>query len=414
MKRLLPLILLAGCGNGAEVKPDTEPTQPAQDVRPQSLDSACTGNRVPPTGYRQETAFASVTEANAAEVAKQRAMNALRDRVCQGYRCGEIESKLTLWNTEQDAERVCAMVVLKAEDIDAFLAAPRATFNKDLLTSAQEIASTLEGMKKKSVAIDTIRDHGVDGGPRAEWLIDQMQSALSKTNVSIKQLPRDWNGLGLPKGVDGILRGKVTHMHGRESMLEVTWNLELGDSLKSPSPVAFPELIGPVIQANSIFPELPDANRKVALRYNSRPGGALCAGQTTEMKLSVAEPLHVRVVNLYGADKGLVIWSSNGVMKPGKEVSLGEFMAVSMPDSSAERFLVVASKTPEDLGELVTTPVPCQIPTKAAADFGRGEGIKEGAKRFTTSSGFRVMTGSECSQYTPPDSVTIEGLPTCW
>jgi len=411
MKRILLAFLLAGCSGSPEPKdqPVTE-----QVVTQPLTDSACLGNRVPPTNYLQETAFASVSEPNAAEVAKSRAMGALRDRICQGYRCGEIESKLTLWNTEQDSERVCAMAVVDARDVDAFLAAPRATFDKDLSASAADIASTLTAMKKKRLAFDNVRDLGVDGGPRAEWLIDRMVNALSATNVTMTRLPADWNGLQLPKGIDGVLSGRITQVHGREAMLEVTWNLNLGDSFKSASPITFPEMIGPVINANTIFPDLPDMNKGVALRFDARPGGALCAGQKTRMRLAVSEPLHVRIVNLYGKDDALLIWASDGPVQPGKEVDLGEFIAVPGPTSAAERFLVVAGQNPQDLGELVAAPVVCKVPTKYAEELGRGDGLKDGAKRFSTSRSFRVMSGAECSSYTAPPSSAADAFPSCW
>jgi hypothetical protein len=411
MKKLLMAILLAGCSGAPEVT--EEPVKETKVVQPLT-ESACMGNRVPPTNYIQETAFASLTDANPAETAKLRAMASLRDRLCQGYRCGEIESRLTLWNTEQDTERVCAMVVIDAADVDAIMAAPRATLKEDLFKSAQEIENTLKNMGKKKLAFDNVRDSGVDGGPRAEWMLNEMIAALSKTNIVMTSLPKNWNGLGVPDGVDGVLSGNITRVHGREARLEVHWRINFGESFKAASPVAFPEMIGPIIDANTVFPDLPDQNSKVALRFDSRPGGALCAGQTTNMKLAVAEPLHVRVVNLYGKDEGLVIWSSDGPVKPGKDIDLGEFMAVPGPTTAAERFLVVAAKDPKDLGELVASPVPCKIPQTYANELGQGRGIKDGAKRYTTSRSFRIMEGPECSQFQAPPAAAMEGLASCW
>ncbi|MEZ4461663.1 MAG: hypothetical protein R3E66_18455 [bacterium] len=411
----LVMLALAGCG-GSEPKP--EPTEAVvHAVTPPTAnleDSKCLGNRVPPSNYMQETAFAPVSQENASEVAKLKAVAQLRDRICQGYRCSELEPRITLWNTQQDAVQACAMAVIKASDVDNFLAAPRAEFDADLKSAATEFEGVLIAANKKRIAIDNVRDLGVDGGPRAEWLIDRVAAGISSTKLELVRMPKEWNGLGLPKGIDAILRGRVTRLQGREAMLEVTWNLDLGNQLKSASPVTFPELIGPAMDSQS-FADLPGINEKVALRFDARPGGALCNGQTTEMSVTTTEPLMVRVIDLYGNDDALLIWASEGALAPKKSASLGEFMAVKMPGAvAAERFLVVGARQEQDLGPFAAAPIPCRIPKVDAERLHAGEGIPKATIPYSTSRSYRIMDGDACREFDAPPATALDGLPACW
>ncbi len=414
MKRVVLgcLLITMGCGGG-EAKKDVKVAELSTDVVQASLaDSKCLGNRVPPTNYQQETAFVSITEKNASELAKTKAVTTLRDRICQGYRCSEIEPRITLWNTQQDAVQVCAMAVVKSSDVDSFVAAPRASFDQDLAQVAQELEGVLLTAKLKRVSIDNVHDLGIDGGHRAEWLVDRISAAISGTKLQIVRLPRGWDGLALPKGVDAVLNGRVTRLHGRESMLEVTWNLDMGNQLKTASPVTFPELIGPVVETADLT-DLPADNEKVSLRFDARPGGALCNGQTTEMKLATSEPLHARVLDLYGDGEALMIWG--GETKVGKPSSLGEFMAVKLDGTlPAERFLVIAANKESDLGAFANAPIPCRIPKADARNLHDGEGVPVPARPYTTSRSYRIMDGDDCSKFNAPPAAALDGLPACW
>lgn len=418
MKRLLFVAVLATACGGEERAEDKKPIETqtvVQAAKPPSLEeSKCLGNKVPPTNYQQAMAFVSVQNPDATEIAKQKAIAELRDRICQGYRCTELEPRITLWNTQQDAVQVCAMAVINASDVEAFQNAPLKSFFGDLDVAAKDIESALKAAKKNKVVFDNVRDLGVDGGLRAEWLLDKMSAALGKTDVAVVRTPRGWDGLDVPKGADAVLRGRVTRLQGRESMLEVTWNLDLGSQLKTVTPVTFPELIGPKVDTSDLS-ELPDLNQKVSLRFDSRPGGALCNGQTTEMKLATTEPLHARVVDLYGNNEALLIWASDGTTKPGKPASLGEFMAVHQPGTTAaERFLVVAARSESDLEQYAAAPIPCRIPKDDARKLHQGDGLPDATKPFATSRSYRIMEGGECSQFATPPTSSLDGLPMCW
>lgn len=418
-------LALIGCGSGnknteedkvanvGESNVDNPATPPAQVG-----DSKCHGNRVPPTSYIQATAFVPAGDPNATAEAERQARHQLLDRVCQGYRCSAIEPKITLWNTERDDMQVCAMAVVKVSDVEEFKKAPLAKLETDLETRAAQLLASVAAKKSEPrIAIDNVRDAGVDGGPRAEWLIARMNAALSKNGALLARIPPDWSGLGVPKNVDAVLRGRITPMHGQESMLEVTWNIELGHGMKAVDPIAFPELIGPAINPLTQLPDLAGINPAVSLRFDSRPGGALCEGQTTELRLETADDLHVRVVNLFGeGDRGMVIYASKDAVTPRQPMSLGDFQVVKDGNVPVERFLVLGAENKSGLGALMQVSAPCRLPAEFAKQLSGGRGIPEGARNYTTSRSYRITQGAECSSYTPASmpSGWFEKLPLCF
>lgn len=425
MKRydLLTLVAagLVACGGGQEkpddrVKEESLSERPA-DAPPDLSNSKCHGNRVPPTNYLQETAFVPAGNPNATEEAKRAAVQQLRDRICQGYRCGALEPKISHWHTASDAVQVCAMAVIKASDVAAFKEAPRKKFDEDLRARAKQLVSAFPSSDGARIAFDFVRDVGVDGGPRAEWLIDRMSAALSNNGALIARVPPDWSGLTLPPGVDGVLRGRITPMHGRETMLEVTWSLEIADGVsRAFDPIAFPELIGPAINPLTHLPDLAGVNPAISLRFDARPGGALCHGQTTELRLETAEALHVRVVNLFGdGSRGMVIHAPDEKTTPREATALGRFQVVKDGNVPVERFLVLGSETEAGLGELADVRAPCRLDPTLAKRLSSGRGVPSGAKDYTTSRSYRIIEGEECSSFTAPDvdPKWFDQLPIC-
>jgi len=416
-------ISLAGCGPGKKTTEDdpkvaNQTTPDGPGTHPTMGESKCHGNRVPPTNYQQATAFVPAGDPNATEEAKQQAVRELRDRICQGYRCSALEPKITLWNTDRDGMQVCAMAVVKASDVEEFKQAPRTKLEADLETrAAQLVANVTRKQGEPRIGIDNVRDVGVDGGPRAEWLIDRMNAALSKNGALLARIPPDWSGLGLPRGVDAVLRGRITPMHGQEAMLEVTWNIELGHGMKAVDAIAFPELIGPSINPLTHLPDLAGINPAVSLRFDARPGGALCNGQTTELRLETADDLHVRVVNLFGeGDRGMVIYASKDKLAPRQPTSLGEFQVVKATDVPVERFLVLGAKAKSGLGALASVQAPCRIPTELATQLSGGRGVPDGARNYTTSRSYRIIEGEDCSSFSPQTMPAgwYEALPLCF
>lgn len=406
---ILATLFAVACSGSNKAKTDdstdavTQPHKHALDNPGDGTvgESKCYGNRVPPTNYMQETAFVPADSPNASQEAKNVAVRGLRDKICQGYRCTEIEPRITLWHTGRDSLQVCAMAVIKISDVENFKAAPRKSLDADLAARAAALVEMVDSDgDEPRIGIDNIRDSGIDGGPRAEWLVDRMNAALSKGGALIARIPPDWTGRGLPKGVDAVLRGRITPMHGREAMLEVTWNLDLGRGIKAVDPIAFPELIGPDIDPLTAFADQAGVNPEISLRFDARPGGGLCAGQKTELRLETGDDLHVRVVNLYGeGDRALVIHAPDEPIEGEKPTSLGEFEVVRDGKVPAERFLVMGAKTREGLGPLADVDAPCRLSEDWAKQLSSNRGIPEGAKDYVTSRSYRILEGDVCSQY---------------
>ena len=416
------LAFALSCSGGAKEQQADEAEDVAEDTtitQQQSLeDSKCLGNRVPPTNYIQETAYVPNDRENATQVATEMAMERLVERICQGYRCEAVAPMVQMWNAEHDAIQACAMAVIKKTDVQKFKQAPRQKLNADLEARA---VALLEALGKRRgeprIAIDNIRDVGVDGGPRAEWLIDRMNAALSKGGALIAHIPPDWTGLGLPPRADAVLRGRITRLHGQESMLEVTWNLDLGKGIKAVDPIAFPELIGPAVDLSTHMPDLAGINPNISLRFDSRPGGGLCEGQTTELRLEASKQLDVRVVNLFGeGDSAMVIYASDGKIPAREPMSLGEFEVVKATDVPAERFLVLGAESKQGLGALASVNAPCRLPTDMAKQLSSNRGIPKAARKYTTSRGYRILEGEECRAFQPsemPDG-WFQQLPECF
>ncbi len=415
MKRLVLLVALfaVACSSSPEKKDPNKDKEPIDNANISLDGSECLGNRVPPTGWKQATAFHPVNEPNATEMAKDEAVRTLRDRICQGYRCSEIEAKITLWNTEADARQVCAMAVIKGADVAAFQEKPRRELGANLDKSATALMKML-GKERPKIAIDNVRDNGVDGGARAEWLIDRMNASLSKSGSLVGKLPKGWSGLKLPSGIDGVLRGRITRMHGRESMLEITWTLDLGDAFSSVDPVIFPEFIGPNTSSSFTAPDMSWDNREISVRFDARPGGGLCNGQKFQMRAETAKDLHVRLINVFG-NNAMVIHSSKEAIKGGQPKSLGTFMAAKMEGiPPAEQFIAIGAQQKSDLGRFADIQkLPCRLPIQNL-DALKGSLPR---KAFKTSRSYRIVEGNDCSGFEAPPAGTVDdlkNLPMCW
>ncbi len=410
------LLFVTACGKKDQL-PDGPVAVETPAADPGQLEqSKCHGNRVPPTNYVQETAFVPADSPNSTEEASRAAVAKLRDRICQGYRCTELAPLITLWHTEKDSLQVCAMAVIKGDQVAEFKAGPRKRFDADLDTRAGQLLKNVAERKEPRFAFDNITDMGVDGGARAEWLVDRMTAALSKHGALISAVPPDWSGIGVPKGTDAVLRANITPMHGRESMLEVTWKIQLPQGLRAVDPIAFPELIGPSINPLSQLTELAGINPNIGLRFDARPGGALCNGQRTELRLETSKDLFVRVVNLFGdGSRGIVLYASREAVKAQQTLSLGEFDVVKATNIPVERFLVLGAESPAGLGALANVSAPCRISTELATQLSSNRAIPDGAKNFVTSRSYRILEGKECSSFAPQqlERNWFESIPTC-
>lgn len=384
----------------------------------------CGGALVPPQGHRQETAFVPLTTSNAVDVAAQTARARLRDMICKGYRCEHAEEIIRIWRVGHDGQKACVMAVARESRIQEFISAPRRSLEDGLMAVAHTIGQSLEAIPEEdlrpAVFIASIEDNGVNGGPRAEWLYDQLLVALAQKGVDVIRPPAHWTGLGVPAESRGILRGTIHQLPGQEAMLEAIWHLELDDHrVRGVGNVQFPQAISPEVDPATYMPPLPRGDGTVAVHLDSRPGGALCDGQQTELWLESSEPLHVRVINLYGrGEGGLVIYATEDEpLAANYPISLGQFQAVKAGEVGVERFLVVAAPTKAELERFSTIGQVCRLPSSVAQGLHRGEHLPQQALKWTTSLDYRLMSGEGCEDIEPAraaDLAALERLPTCW
>src|SRR5690554_6683945 len=253
------LLGLLGCAS----QPVAQQAEVSQEVQAPADPQACSGNLVPPTGYHQETSFVPLSVNDAREQAAETARTRLRDRLCQGYRCEQIAEHITVWRTTQDGRQACVMAVASREKDAAVYAEPTCALEAELAEMVRVIVEALPDRDEgevNSVALDTINDSEINGKPRAEWLHDQLLSALGFSDVLTRKLPGRWSGLGLPPSTAAVVRGTIRQLPGQEAMLEASFRLERGDEVRGMGSVTFPQAIAPTTDPQTYMPPLPEGN----------------------------------------------------------------------------------------------------------------------------------------------------------
>jgi len=424
--------LLAGCANSAGV---TEPAGMAQlsPVEVEAPDATeakrdawnCEGTLVPPNGWAQASAFVDAAEAGATARANESARRQLLDRLCGGSsNCDGLEARISLWKTGAGAGKVCAMAVIETAELEAWR---RATQTLDKLEQGLSVAARelLVGRKKPVVIIDKIVDGAIAGGPRAQWLSSRMTRALTGEGASVKEIPRGWNGQGLPRGITMVVEAiAVTRNEAQNAVIEVVWSVrERGASgleRRVAAPVIFPADAAPRTQAGDA---LPTSSGDLSVRIESQVGGSLCLGGKTQLWLYSKREMHVRVFDLYGEEGALLLFPNgdhpDGLIRAGETLALGGeagFEAVPAPGSEVERFLVIAAPTPQGLGRFRTQRGYCRVPAQMARRLHRGEAIPTSATAVSDS--FRLVSGGRCPP--PPDEKVraeqargLDALPLC-
>ena len=381
---------------------------------------SCTGDLVPPTGWQQETAFRDAASPNARQGAADDASNKLRERLCAGHEaCDFLRSRIRGWRTGSNGPVVCAMAVVSTEDLEAWKQAETTTQKLDdsLDTAAKEL---LAGRPGRTVAIDSIRDMGVPGGGRAEWLKARMERQLQKYAVVVTA-PRGWAGDGVPPGIDVVVSAVLAERtESQVPVVEGNWFAVSLQGRRGAPPVLFPRaaappFLGAVVEAVRDTPGL-------LLRLDSSRAGGLCAGERSQLWLRSEVAVHARVVNLFGDGEGILEFPNdlqpNDLISSGQTVALGGdlgFEAVPAAGSEYEAFLVLAAANARDLGPFKEAKGSCRLPRDLARQLQHGVGFPPGVMH--ASSGYRLSTGPECARIPPPNrqgvAAAVAALPEC-
>jgi hypothetical protein len=387
----------------------------------------CGGELVPPTGWQQETAFETTKHADARERARDVAIAKLIERLCaagDGVNCGYLKSRVQLWKTGSNGDDVCAMAVIKSADFQEW---------NNLVGTTKELDSKLEAAAVQLLkgrqqsfrfAIDTVKDLGVPGGLRADWLRARMERALQK-HATMKRIPKGWAGDGVPPGIDAVARCEMfARQENSVPTLEAVWNAtdRQGQTVTSDT-VTFPESAAPPIipapHAPATYPE----SEGISVRLDTLRGGSICAGERTQLWLKSKEQLYVRVFNLYGNGEALVLFPNNeqavSLVPANRSLALGGpmgFEAVPVPGSEQEQFLVIGARSEAALGRFIDAKGPCRVTPDMAQELYAAKGISDTLKVATT--GYRLTSGSDC----PPTPATakrdgvaraVKALPIC-
>ena len=353
----------------------------------------------PPFGYEQATAYEPKGVGNATQVAMDNARRKLAKRLCGGTsNCDLLAANIREWKIGGDDTQVCAMMVIKREDVEAWRTSlGLESFDAALRQAAHEL---LIDMKKPTVVIDKVVDDGAAGGPRATWLSDRFIPALQAEGARIQLLPSKWNGDGMPKGIDVVINANaLSRMESQRSVVEVSWKARRREGraigLKVASPVIFPAEAAPKMGSPKKVLPGSDPSLFVRLEY-SHQGGSLCLGEQTRLWLHSDADMHVRVFDLYGSDGAFLLFpnSSNpsGTIKADQTLDLGgQFEAVPLPGEETERFLVIAAPTREGLEGFASYEDYCRVPTSIAAQLHEGRGLPSGPGARGASDGFRLI-----------------------
>src|SRR5690606_15102741 len=121
----------------------------------------------------------------------------------------------------EDGRQACVMVVANRAKIADWQKQSVTAVEQDLGRIAHDIAAAVPVKSGAPVVlVDTINDNGVNGGLRAEWLYGKMLEALGAQGVETVAQPPGWSGLGLPDGVQAVVRGRLIVLPGQEAMVE--------------------------------------------------------------------------------------------------------------------------------------------------------------------------------------------------
>jgi len=430
---IAPLSMLVACG-GAPSSPSVSASVSAPSSTPAALAAAaalapgpstewqCGGDLVPPSGWQQETAFSDVSTPNALSVAGTDASSKLVTRLCAssgGTGCDYLTAHVRLWKTGSSAKTVCAMAVIKSDEVAEWraMSSTLSTLDDKLAAAVREL---LKGVPAKNhVAIDQVVDRGVPGGVRADWLRGRAERFLAQA-ATLVAVPKKWAGDGVPDGVDVVIGGSVVSRQEQGvPTLEAIWTARFRNGRRVPStPVTFPEQAAPTAPTESA-PSIA-ASAGVSIRVESARGGSLCAGERTQLWLKTDSPMYVRVFDLFGAGEAIVIYPGDDQpsarIDAGQAIPLGGrlgFEAVPVPGFEAERYVVVAAPTEQALGRFAKAKGQCRVPPDVARSLALGE-VPPGVKVATT--GYRITTGAACPTYTEPREgvvAAVASLPLC-
>jgi len=402
--------ILAACALTASLVAASAPA-----AQPDAID--CDHYRAPPDHDQFELADVPIAsgQASAAEqAARDKARDALLKRLAPtGCGATGLRAGLRQYRVGHSKDRVCADALIENKAYESW----RALYFTDRIFKDQvgrAAAGAVEawrsnqakGAGKPRVAVQVPVKHAEFYG----WLAAAWNEAVGAAGGQPVALSGKWTGIDMPAGIDVVATPRVVAQSADPDLLRVDWEIRLGDLRK----------VGAIIRSAtsnvSACVAPPRRDEAALVPFNaplrvevkgSRPG-VFCEGDKVELHLvsTAAEPLHVRVLDLWGEGGALLLWPTQpgqGVVTPGQRVALAEantaIVLVNPTGLTSERVIVLAAKSAAALDAAigaVKDRIGCMVEHAAGSAMARWRGPPEGA--MWTQVEIAFSTDQACAQ----------------
>lgn len=158
--------------------------------------------------------------------------------------------------------------------------------------------------------------------------------------------------------------------------------------------------------------DLPSKRQRPLRLTSNAPQSGVCPAQEVRVRVETSEPLHVRLVNLFGG-RATVINAPPSAIRPGGSTTLGRFRVVRQGDIESEEFLAFGTPSRSDLGQFAHVRPPCQLPSAMARQLSRGRGVPPAARESVDRVHYRIRPPDECA-FEIDEETAIRALPDCF
>lgn len=386
-------------------------------------------NPVPPTDFDvngRPLACEQQTVSDALSVPleqlKRRARDGLVARLCklEPVQCASLAAKIKEGPTGTAPGEQCAQAVVCEQDLEAWRRTLAPNLDAELKATAARLSSGA-----RLVVVRGIEDNGTNGGPRATWLLNRMQAALSSAGVQVVDPPKSWNGARPVAPAERLLRCEVVDVVDPVKQLpfvEATWKSSAdGIAWTAEPPLRFPAVLAPAPPRRT--GTVVERGDDVVLHVATRDDGSLCDGDRTQLRLTNrgSTALHMRVLNIDAQGHVLVLFPND--QRPDGRVAAGRTLALADDDfevdghaGDRERYVVLAAPDVAGLGRfgrVKNTDVPaCRLSAAEARRVAAGDGL-DAAQIAET--GFTIVDDGACHQRPTPPGIAadVDQLPVC-
>lgn len=364
----------------------------------------------PPTGgFDYEIGFADGSVGNADQRAFEAAREQLRRRLCgERLDCTEVMAEVKRWTSGGARGQRCVMATVLKSHVRGWLARSASAEPLDLALAERarhlfdEVQSRRGGPAKvrpPTAVLGQVLDGGVVGGARAMWVAGRVEQALKSAGFRLVEVVerRARGAFDVSVGVHLHERGE-----GRVEILEVGLRGLWGEEVLRLEPAwcgldAVRTLAGGSQRGLGKRREL-FGDPGLRLEVETGQGGKLCEGDKTQIHLTTDKSVHVRVIDLYSREGGLVIfpneWVTDDKVAGGQTVPLGgksAFDVMMVPGSEEERYIVLAAERREDLGPWAKLSGTCRLAPEVVERLLDMDRVALPARVRAAETGFRVV-----------------------